>query len=589
MALFDEFGVLITADNVLFRKAFMESEEAVNAFKKRLKEAGAAGRETEKILGTVGNRAKTYGTEVARARQHTANLAAQFNDIGVMMAAGQSPVILAMQQGTQINQVFSAMGSNIRDVGRSMKAALTSIISPMSLLTIGLIAGTAALVNWGREWFNAGAEARKAIAEARAAKIEGLMDLGAGAAAQAEALQLQHQKNLATKEEARVLLEIKAIRNQLVKVENEYRDAGWMRRRQLKEERELLQGQLSDLTVTVAQLRKAAKVEAEVKAAKEATLKKQREIYDALFATLNIYDDVIAKTGDWTRELGNAARAAWAAGQAMARSIEQGRLAGAGRGLTDPSEDPGMSLDPYGFREQLRKDAKKDKKPGGGGKEKNPILEELEKLREALKTEAELELASFESRKLALDNALNARLLTTEEHHRLMEQLQQKHAEKMTAIDAARYGTASHKAASVMNSLATIFESGNEKMQRIAKIFGAGEALINAWRAYAQTLADPTANWVVKFARAAAVLSAGLSAVQAIKSVNKGGGGGAAAGGTVGTGGGTGGSSAASSSTYYNVSFAGEGYISQASMRGFIEQLNKAIDDGAVIRGITVS
>ncbi|MCW1934123.1 phage tail length tape measure family protein [Pararhodobacter zhoushanensis] len=70
---------------------------------------------------------------------HTANLAAQFNDISVMALAMQNPLQLAMQQGTQINQVFTQMGGH-RAAIRGLGPALMSIVSPASLATIGMIA-----------------------------------------------------------------------------------------------------------------------------------------------------------------------------------------------------------------------------------------------------------------------------------------------------------------------------------------------------------------------------------------------------------------------------------------------------------------
>ncbi len=79
-----------------------------------------------------------------------ANLGAQFNDIGVMLAAGQSPLQLAVQQGTQINQVFAQMGGGAAAL-RGVAAGFASMINPMSLATIGIIAGGAALFQWGRE------------------------------------------------------------------------------------------------------------------------------------------------------------------------------------------------------------------------------------------------------------------------------------------------------------------------------------------------------------------------------------------------------------------------------------------------------
>lgn len=86
--------------------------------------------------------------QVRAGRFHTANLAAQFNDIGVMLASGQSPFILAVQQGTQITQVLQDMGGGVKSTFKALGGAFMSLISPTSLLTIGLIAGGAALYQW---------------------------------------------------------------------------------------------------------------------------------------------------------------------------------------------------------------------------------------------------------------------------------------------------------------------------------------------------------------------------------------------------------------------------------------------------------
>jgi len=77
--------------------------------------------------------------QVRAGRFHTANLAAQFNDIGVMMASGQSPFIMAIQQGTQVSQVLNDMGGGAKATGKALLTAFTSIISPVSLITIGLM------------------------------------------------------------------------------------------------------------------------------------------------------------------------------------------------------------------------------------------------------------------------------------------------------------------------------------------------------------------------------------------------------------------------------------------------------------------
>jgi len=74
------------------------------------------------------------------------NLAAQFNDIGVMLAAGQNPLQLALQQGTQITQVIGPLGA--AGAVNALRTAFVSLINPVSLITIGVIAGGAALFQW---------------------------------------------------------------------------------------------------------------------------------------------------------------------------------------------------------------------------------------------------------------------------------------------------------------------------------------------------------------------------------------------------------------------------------------------------------
>nr|WP_263481000.1 phage tail length tape measure family protein [Pseudosulfitobacter pseudonitzschiae] len=94
----------------------------------------------------AGKGAKELGDQTTFAAGSVSNLTAQFNDIGVMLAAGQNPLQLAIQQGTQITQVFGNTGA--AQAGMMLKQALVSMISPLNLITIGAIAGGAALVQW---------------------------------------------------------------------------------------------------------------------------------------------------------------------------------------------------------------------------------------------------------------------------------------------------------------------------------------------------------------------------------------------------------------------------------------------------------
>ncbi|MDT8856427.1 phage tail length tape measure family protein [Paracoccaceae bacterium Fryx2] len=80
------------------------------------------------------------------AGSQVANLGYQFNDIAVMLAAGQNPLMLAMQQGMQISQVIGPMGA--AGAVKALGAAFMGMLNPVSLVTIGGIAAGAAMIQW---------------------------------------------------------------------------------------------------------------------------------------------------------------------------------------------------------------------------------------------------------------------------------------------------------------------------------------------------------------------------------------------------------------------------------------------------------
>ncbi len=99
----------------------------------------------------TGNQASTMSKGLGVASANSANLFAQFNDIGVMLAAGQNPIQLALQQGTQISQVLtgiSTAGGGLRGMFSALAAGFMSLINPITLLTIGVIAFGAAAFQW---------------------------------------------------------------------------------------------------------------------------------------------------------------------------------------------------------------------------------------------------------------------------------------------------------------------------------------------------------------------------------------------------------------------------------------------------------
>jgi lambda family phage tail tape measure protein len=91
--------------------------------------------------------AKKAGAAVNSLQGQTANMAAQFQDIAVQLQSGGSPFTIALQQGTQLGAILSGAGS-VNGAVRGLGAAFMSVISPVNLVTIGLIAAGGAAVQY---------------------------------------------------------------------------------------------------------------------------------------------------------------------------------------------------------------------------------------------------------------------------------------------------------------------------------------------------------------------------------------------------------------------------------------------------------
>lgn len=83
-----------------------------------------------------------------------ANVAAQFQDIGVTAQMGMNPMIIALQQGTQLSAVLNSQATNTREVFSLLGGALLSVLNPISLITIGVVGLTAATIQWGMAALN---------------------------------------------------------------------------------------------------------------------------------------------------------------------------------------------------------------------------------------------------------------------------------------------------------------------------------------------------------------------------------------------------------------------------------------------------
>lgn len=215
------------------------------------------------------------------------------------------------------------------------------------------------------------------------------------------------------------------------------------------------------------------------------------------------------------------------------------------------------------------------------GTQANPLVAQLDNLQQSLMTQEEAQIASFERQQETLTSALEQQLLTRQEYNELMEDAEAQHSQRMAGLAVYKYGDTLAQTGQFLGDMASAMQGGNDKMLRIAKVFGAAEALINSYRAYNQVISDPSLPWFAKIPAAVSVLGAGLGMVNAIKGVSSGGGSAGAASNAT-----AGGGAAAAPQTSNNVAIqlTGGDMFSRDQVIQLINGINDAVDDGAQIR-----
>ena len=77
-------------------------------------------------------------------------IGAQFQDIGVTAAMGMNPLMIALQQGTQLSAQLQQSAKNGQSVWAALGTGIASVLNPISIATIATIAlGTAAIQYFG--------------------------------------------------------------------------------------------------------------------------------------------------------------------------------------------------------------------------------------------------------------------------------------------------------------------------------------------------------------------------------------------------------------------------------------------------------
>ncbi|MBP5698218.1 MAG: phage tail length tape measure family protein [Alphaproteobacteria bacterium] len=128
-------------------QTFNKLASAVNKAKKETKEFNDVQKQAASISDSMmGN--TTRGAAQAN-RFNSANFLAQFQDIAVTSAMGMNPLLIAVQQGTQLQYILAQSKAPLKD----FVAGLKSMFSVAGMLTIGLTGVAAALiqlVDWSK-------------------------------------------------------------------------------------------------------------------------------------------------------------------------------------------------------------------------------------------------------------------------------------------------------------------------------------------------------------------------------------------------------------------------------------------------------
>lgn len=575
-----EIKVRVTADTD-------QAEAGLKRVEAGLKSTDAAAKRAGAGLTTGAAQLRAYGQAAQVGSHHTANLTANFNDIGVMLAAGQSPLMLAMQQGTQVSQVLNQMGGTGKQALQGIMAGLTQMVNPLSLATLAIIAGGAALVQWGMSAWDAESDTRTFDdslegLEAVMGRIDAatrLLSMSAFDLSDKYGILAGRVRELATEEA--ILAEGAASRalqetvSTLDDVIAKYAGAT----RSGRDYRNAINRINSELGLGSDEAVKFARALQDM-----ATASGPEEQIDAANRLRDVFEQnniEIAKLPPEIQDAISKANALEMATINVEAALSRAAQAGADLSASLPMTT-GIGLspdDPNLLPPPRRPPPVRPTRPGrsgGGGSARDPAIEALIN---SLKTEDEILTEWREEGLTTLAEANAKELEVLGGHAEAKLRLEEEYQRRLSDMRGGYHGDGLAQAQTFFGEMAMAMQGGSEKMLRIAKVFGAAESLVNSYRAYTAVLADPSLPWFARVPAAVSVLSAGLGMVSAIKGVSAGGG--ASAGAAA-----AGASAAPAAPVERRVAefrFVGGNVLDP---RAIVDAMNDAYDQGYQIKGV---
>lgn len=407
------------------------------------------------------------------AAGQTGNIAAQLNDVFVTLQAGQSPFQVAIQQGSQLNQVFGQLGSG-KAIFSALAGAVTSLLNPISLATFAVIAFGGAAVQW---FFSAGDAADNLSGKLTRQQeiIEALKEKTADLILQRQILESgakssEEQEGL--NELARLTAERAALQerlNSLLEVGS--RAAGFAEQAQAK--RDILQAEIATVDALIESTRREQeRLEAAEKSAQGAD--RMRALMAQIAAT-NI-------NGPWAAVLGAIDSAITKANQyrsAMSSSAYSAELANTGQSSGPDAARTKVQFGGGAFRAPVLGAGLAFEAPrggGGGGGGAAGQAAQVDQLKTAYDSligsldETARAQAALDAGQKTINEALAAGVINADQAKEAMGRLQQRYLEATDTMAAA--------AARVEESLKRALDPGEQYKQAAQGIFGAFEQFL---------------------------------------------------------------------------------------------------------------
>lgn len=239
----------------------------------------------------------------------------------------------------------------------------------------------------------------------------------------------------------------------------------------------------------------------------------------------------------------------------------------------------GVPLDPN--RTDLLPPARPGETPrrGGGGRSAaDSFAADLERLQKSLMTERELVDQWYQESQTLLADKRAQELLDKMTHDEAMLRLEEEYQRRLQGIRGMSNNAGLGAANAFFGAMAGLMSSGNERLFKIGKTAAIASALINTYEGITQALAKYPPP--LSYAYAAATAAQGFAQVAAIRSQSFGG------GGTTGAVSSAGAVQSTETSPRVALQLVGsEGAtFSQTQVRDLINQINEAVEGGAIIR-----